>query len=193
MQRQRVYLDTARIASALALALILAPASGRAQSPGLLARSINNFSLDMTIDQVKAAAGTPLTPLPGGHYKGTIEGIDYNFTFSAQGHLYCIASRQQIAVFTPDDAFAAVLTERLVAKYGPPAANKLPAGPAFWKFEESVPGANGPAATRETESLLVMLAGGGSQAVAVEMQLQDLRIQRRDAATAPRNEPLQPK
>jgi hypothetical protein len=156
----------------------------QAQEDGLLAHDINGFALDMTVEQVTSLANAPLVPAGGGQYKAKVDGINYNFGFSAQGHLFRVDSRQELGPFTPDANFANALTERLASKFGPPQANQLPDGPAFWKFQEAYTDAKGQQLNRETESLLVMLTGKKGVSLAVEMMLMDLRIQRRDAGKA---------
>jgi len=170
---------TVSVVMALACALALIGAV-HAQSAGLLAHDINGFALDMTLEQVKAAAAVPFTPLAEGQYKATVEGIDYNFGFSAQGHLYRIDSKQLLGMFAADAGLAAALTARLTQKFGSPLDNQLPAGPAFWRFDEPYTTLAGKQSRRETESLLFALSGGNGQPLAAEMQLQDLRILRRD-------------
>lgn len=161
--------------------LILSASVDLAKNNGLLAHDLNGFTLDMTVAQVEAVANKPLVPLGGGQYQADVEGIVYNFGFSALKHLYRIDSKQQLGSFVPDSAFANILTGRLQKKFGPPQSNQLPAGPAFWKFTEDYADGNGHNASRETESLLVLLDNGGSdKMVSVEMQLMDLRILRRD-------------
>jgi hypothetical protein len=48
-------------------------------------------------------------------------------------------------------------------------------------FLEAYTGAQGEKLTRESESLIVMVAGGNGQPVSVELQLTSPRILRRDA------------
>jgi hypothetical protein len=165
----------------LALGFILG-ASGAvsAQENALLAHDINGFALDMTVEQVTSLAKTPLVSLDGDQYGATVDGIDYDFRFSPLGHLYRIDSRQEIGTFTPDDAFAADLTERLAKKFGPPQSNQLPAGPASWLFQEDYIDAGGQKLKRETESLTVLVKGGNGQPVAILFKLTAARILRRD-------------
>ena len=152
-----------------------------AQNNGLLAHDLNGFALDMTVAQVEAAANKPLVSLGGNQYQTNVEGIDYIFGFTALKHLYRIDSKQQLGSFDPDSAFAEMLTSRLEKKFGPPQLNQLPTGPAFWNFKENYADGSGHKASRETESLLVVLdSSGADKMVSVKMQLTDLRIQRRD-------------
>ena len=170
------------LGSCLAIGLLGAFAStGSAQENGLLAHDINGFALDMTVEQVTALANVPLIPVGGGQYQGSKQGIDYDFSFSALGHLYRIDSRQELPDFTPDAAFASDLSDRLAKKFGPPQSNQLPQGPAAWMFLEAYTGAKGEELARESESLIVLVAGGNGKPVSVEFQLSSPRIQRRDA------------
>ena len=170
------------LGSCLAMGLLGASATiGPAQENSLLAHDINGFALDMTVEQVTALADGPLVSAGSGQYQVSKEGIDYDFSFSASGHLYRIDSRQELPNFTPDAAFASDLTDRLAKKFGPPQSNQLPQGPAAWMFQETYIGAKGEKLTRENESLIVLLAGGNGHPVSVEFQLTSPRIQRRDA------------
>jgi hypothetical protein len=153
--------------------------NGFVGSNGLLAHDINGFSLDMTVEQVAAVAHRPLSPLGGGQYKVTVDGIDYDFGFSVLGHLFRIDSKQPLGHFIPDGAFAATLTNKLSKKFGPPQSNQLPGGPAFWTFLEAYT-TNGERLNREAESLSVMLGAGYGEPVSLEMKLMDFRIMRRD-------------
>ena len=153
--------------------------NGFVGSNGLLAHDINGFSLDMTVEQVAAVAHRPLSPLGGGDYKVTVEGIEYGFGFSVLGHLFRIDSKQPLGHFIPDGDFAATLTNKLSKKFGPPQSNQLPGGPAFWTFLEAYT-TNGETLNRETESLSVMLGAGYGEPVSLEMKLMDFRIMRRD-------------
>lgn len=177
------------LAPFLALALTLFLAANAANAPtqqtSLLAHDLSGFALDMTVDQVASLANSALSTRGVGHYKVTIDTIDYDFGFSALGHLYRIDSRQHLGPFTPDTAFAATLTDRLSKKFGPPQSNQLPTGPATWKFLESYPGPKGEKLSRESESLTVLVAGRNGGPLAVEMQLIAPRIQRRDAGKPP--------
>jgi hypothetical protein len=169
------------IGSLLVVSFFISSAGvGHAQNNGLLAHDLNGFALDMTVAQIEALANKPLVPLDGGRYQADVDGIDYIFGFSALKHLYRIDSKQQLGNFVPNAAFADVLTGRLEKKFGPPQVNQLPAGPAFWRYTEDYADSNGHTASRETESLFVLLSGGKGEPVSVEMQLTDLRIQRRD-------------
>ncbi|MGA2219831.1 MAG: hypothetical protein ABSG51_17200 [Terracidiphilus sp.] len=156
-----------------------------AQQGGLMAHDLSGFALDMTVDQVASVANRPLTPTGTGQYQVMIDGIDYSFGFSSAGHLFRIDSRQQLVPFPVDAAFAADLTRRLTRKFGQPMSNQLPAGPVVWMYQESYVGAKGEKLTRETESLTVLVAGGTTEPVTVEMQMIAPRIERRDAQTAP--------
>jgi hypothetical protein len=168
------------------LALLLASAlTAPAQQIALLAHDLSGFALDMTVSQVAAVAGKPLTAFGAGHYQVTIDTIDYDFGFSAQGHLYRIDSLQQMGIFVPDSVFASTLIARLMQKFGPPQTNQLPSGPAIWMYQETYTGPKGEKLSRETESLTVLLAGEKGQPVSVEIQLIAPRIQRRDAERPP--------
>lgn len=168
------------LGSCLAFALLVASTSvSLAQDNGLLAHDINGFSLDMTVEQVVALAHRPLSPLGGGDYKVTVDGIEYGFGFSVLGHLFRIDSKQPLGHFIPDGAFATTLTNKLSKKFGPPQSNQLPRGPAFWSFLEAYT-SNGERLNRETESLSVMLGAGYGEPVSLEMKLMDFRIMRRD-------------
>lgn len=156
-----------------------------AQQDGLMAHDLSGFTLDMTVEQVTSVANRALTPTGTGQYQVMIDGIDYSFGFSAAGHLYRIDSRQQLFPFPLDAAFAADLTHRLTKKFGQPLSNQLPAGPVVWMYQETYAGAKGEKLTRETESLTVLVAGGTTEPVTVEMQMIAPRIERRDAQTAP--------
>ena len=159
--------------------------SAWAQQGGLLAHDLSGFALDMTVEQVASVANWPLTPTGTGQYQVMIDGIDYSFGFSAAGHLFRIDSRQELLPFPLDAAFAADLTRRLTEKFGQPLSNQLPTGPIVWMYQESYAGAKGEKLTRETESLTVLVAGGTTEPVTVEMQMIAPRIERRDAQTAP--------
>jgi hypothetical protein len=152
----------------------------RGQQVGLLAHDLSGFTLDMTVDEVAAVAGKPLTEIGTGHYQVTVLGIDYDFGFTALGHLYRIDSLQQLGRFTPDPAFAPTLSDRLTKKFGQPLSNQLIAGPAIWMFEEPYLGPKGEKLSREIESLTVLVTGGKNDPVTVEMQLVAPRILRRD-------------
>jgi hypothetical protein len=169
----------------LAIAVFLAAATATAQPTGLLAHDLSGFTLDMTVDQVASLANRALNTRGPGHYQVTIDNIDYDFGFSAKGHLYRIDSRQHFGPVTLDSAFAATLTDRLSKKFGPPQSNQLPTGPAVWMFQEPYTGANGEKQTRESESLVVLVAGGNGAPFSVEMQLIAPRIQRRDTENPP--------
>jgi hypothetical protein len=170
----------------LALAVFFAaPLAAPAQQAALLAHDLSGFALDMTIDQVTSVANHPLTALGPSQYQVVVDGIDYNFTFSAQGHLYRIDSRQVLGRAPLDSAFAATLTDRLTQKFGPPQSNQFLSGPAIWMFQESYTGPKGEKLTRESESLIVQVTANSTQPVSVEMQLAAPRIQRRDAAPPP--------
>jgi hypothetical protein len=175
------------IAPVLALFLV-ATTAAPAQQAGLLAHDLSGFALDMTVDQVASVANRALTTLAPGHYKVSIDTVDYDFGFSSEGHLYRVRSRQHFGQFTADSAFAAALTDRLSKKFGPPQSNQLPTGPATWVFQEFYQGVKGQKLSRETESLTVQIAGGNGAFPSVEMQLTAPKIQRRDAPTpsAPR-------
>lgn len=159
-----------------------ATSGGHTTPGGLQAHDVNGFALDMSVQQVVAVAGRPLTPLGGGQFKVSVNGIDYDFGFSARGHLFRIDSKQQLGRFIPDAQFTAILTEKLSKKYGPPQHNQLPGGPAFWQYLEAYTTTGGQTLNRETESLSAMLSGGYGVPISLEMKLMDFRIMRRDIA-----------
>jgi hypothetical protein len=170
----------------LALAVFLAASgSAPAQQAALLAHDLSGFTLDMTYAQVTLVATKPLTWVGTDQYQVTVDGIDYNFTFSAQGHLYRIDSRQVFGHITLDSNFVPTLIDRLTQKFGPPQSNQLLSGPAIWMFQESYTGPKGEKLTRESESLIVLVNASATEPVSVEIQLAAPRIQRRDAEPHP--------
>jgi hypothetical protein len=154
------------------------------QRDDLLARNINGYSLDMTVQQVQAVAHESLRSIGAGQYLVTANGIDYDFGFSVLGHLYRIDSKQILGRFIPDEAFARILTKKLSDKFGPPQTNQLPGGPAFWQYVEPYREAGGPVSNRITVSLSALLLGGSGQPISLNMKLMDFRIMRRDLARA---------
>jgi hypothetical protein len=150
------------------------------QEKGLLAHDINEFALDMTVEQVTALAKMPLVALGGDQYGASVAGIDYDFRFSPLGHLYRVDSRQELGNVTVDADSVRELGDRLAQKFGAPQLNQMPAGPATWRFQEDTTDANGQKLKRETESLTVLISGGKGEPVAVAFKLMSASILRRD-------------
>jgi hypothetical protein len=150
----------------------------------LLAHDINGFTLDMTVERVKAVADRPLHPIGGGQAKVTVDDIEYDLGFSVLGHLYRIDSEQNLGNFVPDQVYASSLAKKMSAKFGPPNSNQLPDGPLTWGFSERYREADGAVMNRDTVSLSAMLTGGYGQPIVLHLKLMDFRIMRRDLAKA---------
>jgi hypothetical protein len=160
-------------------------AESRSQGKELLARDINGYELGMTVEQVTALAHKPLTPLGGGYFKLSADGVDYDFEFSILGHLFLVNSVQGLGYFIPDAAFSRSLTDKLSKKFGTPQGNQLPEGPVQWGWRENVRDhPNDPPYSRPTVELSALLLGGYGQPITLHMHLIDFRIMRRDIETA---------
>ena len=150
----------------------------------LLARDINGYALDMTIQQVERAANQRLISLGGGQYKLSADGIEYDLGFSVLGHLFRIDSEQNLGYFVPDEPYTHALTSKLTAKFGAPQSNQLPGGPMTWEFLETYREGDGPAVNRTTVSLSALLMDDGGEPTTLHLKLMDFRIARRDLAIA---------
>jgi len=141
----------------------------------LRAQDINGIRLGMTVQEVARLFPSGLQRIVGGdQFEATANGIEYNFGFSSQGHLYRIDSSQQLGSFVPNQAFGITLTQKLAEKYGAPQSNSLPDGAAFWSFVEPYVATGGLRLMRGTESLSAMLSGGYGQPVKARLETHGL-------------------
>jgi hypothetical protein len=146
----------------------------------LLARDIDGIQLDMTVQEVAALMPNGLEPLGRGQFRAKGAGVEYDFGFSALGHLFRIDSSRTLGRFIPDRSFGDTLKGKLTSKFGKPQADGLPVGPAFWEFAEFYTDARGLQFSRDTESLSAVLGGGFDEPIKLNMKLMDFRILRRD-------------
>lgn len=167
----------------LAILVVLVPLSeGQAQSPAgplqsipsaTIARDINGFALGSGIDELRTR--TPVTHLAGETYSATFDGVDYEFGLTPLGRVFRIQSVQPLGRFHPDAAFTNSLVQQLSEKYGTPATNQLPGGPAFWELIEPVDQLGGQINPFRTMSFSAMLAGG-QDGVTLELNMLDFRV-----------------
>jgi hypothetical protein len=145
-----------------------------------LARDINGIALGMKLAEVNQIA--PISHVAFDTYSLKINNIEYEVEVSPLGRVFQIDSKQLLGRFVPDRQFAASLTAKLTAKYGKPASNQLPGGPAGWSLTELVDFPNIGTFPRTTNSFDVMLLPSNNGGVAMNMMMQDFRILWQDQA-----------
>lgn len=173
------------IASGLVIAQPSLAQSVAERRSATLATDINGFQLGMSLAEINAI--TPLTPIGGGQFDATHEGITYNFEATPLGRIFRVQSSQELGNFRVDRNFLAGLQTRLTSKYG------RPIGPIsegtdvfFWELIEPVRNANGHRQNFKTMWMTAYVSRNGP-AASLEMTIIDFRILWTDEAAVNRS------
>lgn len=171
---------------ALAIALAGAPGVGFAENgqvsvapmrSATKARDIGGFELGMSIRD--AAKLAPLERISDDNYQATKDGIEYDFGVTRLGHIYRVASIQNLGKFVLDDVFRRSLLTKLSAKYGWPQTTSVET--FKWSLIESVKRTGEQALPFETNWASAYL-DDGEDGVTLHVKLLDFRVRWKDDA-----------